>query len=83
MITFSFAYFLVHFGIKQARINLIRFGVLLILIEIVTDLFIFLKDNSVIVYTASILAVILIIIGLKFEKSLYSNIKNFNEKTYE
>ena len=83
MITFSFAYFLVYFGVKQARINLIRFGVLLLLIEIVTDLFIFLKDNSAIVYAISILAVILIVIGLKFEKSLYSNIKNFNEKTYE
>ncbi len=83
MIIFSFAYFLVYFGVKQARINLIRFGVLLLLIEIATDLFIFLKDNSVITYTISILAVILIVIGLKFEKSLYSNIKNFNEKTYE
>jgi hypothetical protein len=83
MIIFSFAYFLVYFGVKQARINLIRFGVLLLLIETATDLFIFLKDNSVIIYTISILALILIVIGLKFEKSLYSNIKNFNEKTYE
>jgi hypothetical protein len=83
MIMFSFAYFLIYFGVKQSRINLIRFGVLLILIEIVTDLFIFLKENSVIIYATSILAVALIVIGLKFEKYLYSSIKNFNEKTYE